>query len=172
MEDFKKIKEEVCDETAHESENINHQTVVDMPEYVNVSTLIPLTLEQMENIFDDNKHSMKTKESSVPVINISSNTNNSIGNAIGMVIKQELPNQHKSKRKRKKYIPKPKTCKVCSQQLSGTKSLTLHMRVHNDERPYKCEICGKSFRQKGGLTAHMVTHSKQKPYPCPVNSIV
>lgn len=145
MEEHQKIKLEVCDD--------DYEMHLDLPDYINCSTLTEVVKEESDHTVLRNETKNATSKKIV--------TKKSAKNL--------TEDEYELKPKRGKYIPKRRTCEVCGQELSCTKSLNLHMRIHNDERPYKCDLCDKTFRQKSGLTSHMVTHSKAKPFPCPVS---
>lgn len=149
MDDHTAIKQEILDLSDGLCDDYDME--LDVPEYINVNTQIPI--DGIIKVASRNKNKTTSKAN-----NITQN-----------IVKEELSDTSELKPKRPKYIPKPKTCDICGQQLSCTKSLNLHMRIHNDEKPFKCEICGKLFRQRSGVISHMVTHSKEKPFPCPVN---
>ena len=44
--------------------------------------------------------------------------------------------------------------------------LTLHQRIHFDERQFECDTCKKRFKTKPRLYAHEKIHSNSKPYKC------
>lgn len=149
MGEHKKIKLEVCDD--------DYEMHLDLPDYINCSTLAEAVKEESDHAVLSNETNKNATSKSKKLV-----TNESA--------KEVLEDEYKLKHKRGKYVPKRRTCEVCGQELSCTKSLNLHMRIHTDERPYKCDLCDKTFRQKSGLTSHTVTHSKAKPFPCPVSS--
>lgn len=146
-----RIKQEVYDITEDSYGNFQSETQLDVPEYVNV-TLISSTTETSDDFLAKRT---EDKKSSKKIVNQN----------IKQEPKEETEPQVKT---RKKYVPKPRTCNQCGQQLSCTKSLLVHMRIHTNERPFKCDICDKAFTQRGGLTTHMLTHSKEKSYKCQV----
>lgn len=152
MEEYPTIKQEILDQIDDTGDN-NCDIEFDVPEYINITTQTPF--EETKNITEKKTTSTTTKKSSQKKQSVK--------------VKKDPGDEKPKKSRRSKYIPKPKTCDICGQQLSCAKSLNLHMRIHNDEKPFKCDICDKLFRQRGGLSSHMLTHSKQKPFPCPVN---
>ncbi|XP_075697511.1 uncharacterized protein LOC142663093 [Rhinoderma darwinii] len=58
------------------------------------------------------------------------------------------------------------TCSECGKHFKKNLSLSMHKRIHNDERPYSCSECGKSFTKKSVLVEHQRIHTGEKPYSC------
>ena len=56
-------------------------------------------------------------------------------------------------------------CPICGKSISYR--LSVHMRLHSNERPYRCEMCGKSFYQRSSLKSHLSMHSDVKSHSCP-----
>ncbi|XP_038195480.1 zinc finger protein 54-like [Arvicola amphibius] len=54
----------------------------------------------------------------------------------------------------------------CGEYFSAASSLTVHQRIHTEERPYKCEECDKCFTRLSTLRAHQKIHTGEKPYKC------
>lgn len=49
-------------------------------------------------------------------------------------------------------------CEICEKLYSSRKSLSVHLRIHNNERRFVCVECGKGFIQKRTLQNHMRVH--------------
>ncbi len=79
-----------------------------------------------------------------------------------------LFNSHLRKHKRARGIlPSGRfPCKQCDFKANSQSALTIHMRVHTDERPYQCMYCAQKFRQKGALQSHEMRHTGEKPFQC------
>ncbi|XP_040293546.1 oocyte zinc finger protein XlCOF7.1-like isoform X2 [Bufo bufo] len=58
------------------------------------------------------------------------------------------------------------TCSECGKQFKKNLSLSMHKRIHNDERPYSCTECGKCFTKKSVLVEHQRIHTGEKPFSC------
>ncbi|XP_071985971.1 uncharacterized protein [Engystomops pustulosus] len=57
-------------------------------------------------------------------------------------------------------------CPLCGKLFKKNSSLSMHMRIHRDERPYPCLQCGKSFTQNSILVEHQRIHTGEKPFSC------
>ncbi|XP_054083852.1 zinc finger protein 124 [Zeugodacus cucurbitae] len=57
-------------------------------------------------------------------------------------------------------------CGECGVELTTSKALKLHMKVHSTEMPYKCDYCGRRFKRTKNLKSHLITHTGLKPYSC------
>lgn len=57
-------------------------------------------------------------------------------------------------------------CGECGLELTTSKALKLHMKVHSNEMPYKCDYCGRRFKRTKNLKGHLITHTGLKPYSC------
>ena len=58
---------------------------------------------------------------------------------------------------KKKYIPKPAKCDVCSKTFHSVSAMCLHRKKHNENERYHCPHCDRKFTQKGGLNFHIKT---------------
>ncbi|XP_069837828.1 zinc finger protein 383-like isoform X2 [Dendropsophus ebraccatus] len=57
-------------------------------------------------------------------------------------------------------------CSVCGKLFKKNSSLSMHMRIHSDERPFSCLECGKCFTQNSILVEHQRIHTGEKPFSC------
>ncbi|XP_044153137.1 zinc finger protein 391-like isoform X1 [Bufo gargarizans] len=57
-------------------------------------------------------------------------------------------------------------CPECGKLFKKNSSLSLHMRIHSDERPFSCLECGKCFTQNSILVEHQRIHTGEKPFSC------
>ncbi|XP_077111284.1 uncharacterized protein LOC143767140 [Ranitomeya variabilis] len=58
------------------------------------------------------------------------------------------------------------TCSECGRHYKNIFNLSMHMRMHRNERPFACSECGKCFTKKSILVEHQRVHTGEKPYSC------
>ncbi|XP_073415318.1 uncharacterized protein [Dendrobates tinctorius] len=58
------------------------------------------------------------------------------------------------------------TCSECGRHYKNIFNLSMHMRMHRNERPFSCSECGKCFTKKSILVEHQRVHTGEKPYSC------
>lgn len=62
---------------------------------------------------------------------------------------------------------KPQLCSICGKSLvGGTRSLRMHMKIHENNRPHACQYCDKKFITRNDCSKHMRIHTGEKPYQC------
>ena len=57
-------------------------------------------------------------------------------------------------------------CELCFKKYSCLGNLTVHKRIHTNEKPFKCDQCNYSSNDKWSLTRHKRIHSNEKPFKC------
>lgn len=57
-------------------------------------------------------------------------------------------------------------CDLCEYSTDTNRTLSRHMRSHNDKRLHECNICRVKFTARGNLNAHMKKHCDLFPYQC------
>lgn len=70
----------------------------------------------------------------------------------------------------KSSVPKSFKCNQRTKSFSFRSELTVHVRIHTNERPFECKHCGQRFKQSskqlGALLIHERIHTGEKPYNC------
>ncbi|XP_077111373.1 gastrula zinc finger protein XlCGF66.1-like isoform X2 [Ranitomeya variabilis] len=60
------------------------------------------------------------------------------------------------------------TCSECGRHYKTISNLSMHMRMHRNERPFSCSECGKCFTKKSILVDHHKVHTGEKPFSCTI----
>lgn len=55
-------------------------------------------------------------------------------------------------------------CQFCGKSFGQTGELTIHTRMHTNERPFVCTVCNKSYKTSSMRAAHMDTHIEGKTF--------
>lgn len=50
-------------------------------------------------------------------------------------------------------------CKVCDKTFNHSGSLSVHKRIHENDRRFCCNLCPGKFQQRGTLQTHMRLHT-------------
>ncbi|XP_077111355.1 uncharacterized protein LOC143767165 isoform X2 [Ranitomeya variabilis] len=58
------------------------------------------------------------------------------------------------------------TCSECGRHYKNIFNLSMHMRMHRNERPFSCSECTKCFTKKSILVEHQRVHTGEKPFAC------
>lgn len=59
-------------------------------------------------------------------------------------------------------------CSICGKSCASQAMLTMHERVHTNERPFPCQLCPLRFKTKTHLRTHQLTHTREKKFGCSV----
>ncbi|KAH7980786.1 hypothetical protein HPB49_019224 [Dermacentor silvarum] len=57
-------------------------------------------------------------------------------------------------------------CPVCGRMCSSEVAMSVHLRIHLNERPYVCELCDKQFTSFGAAKAHSTRHLTMQNFEC------
>uniref|UniRef100_A0A1B0GGC7 Uncharacterized protein n=1 Tax=Glossina morsitans morsitans TaxID=37546 RepID=A0A1B0GGC7_GLOMM len=57
-------------------------------------------------------------------------------------------------------------CSYCGNIYNEKSKLTMHLKLHTNEKPHECEICGKRFSMTPQLARHMNSHTGKRPFKC------
>ncbi|XP_069837975.1 zinc finger protein 585A-like [Dendropsophus ebraccatus] len=57
-------------------------------------------------------------------------------------------------------------CTECGKHYKNIFNLSMHMRMHRNERPFSCTECGKCFTKKSIFVEHQRVHTGEKPFAC------
>ncbi|XP_075698622.1 gastrula zinc finger protein XlCGF66.1-like [Rhinoderma darwinii] len=57
-------------------------------------------------------------------------------------------------------------CSECGKHFKSKSILSMHERIHRDEKPFSCSECEKCYRRKSDLTVHQRRHTGEKPFSC------
>ncbi|XP_073525457.1 uncharacterized protein [Phyllobates terribilis] len=75
-------------------------------------------------------------------------------------------NSHLSMHEKIHIDEKSFSCLKCKIYFSQKSSLIDHLRIHTEEKPYFCSVCGECFSQKSNYVEHLSVHPGDKPNPC------
>lgn len=53
-------------------------------------------------------------------------------------------------------------CSVCTRKCPSASALTIHMRIHTNEKPYHCSSCVKKYKDSGTLKRHIERNHMQQ----------
>lgn len=68
-------------------------------------------------------------------------------------------NNHLAWSRGKRYI-----CASCDKAFAQPGELSIHMRMHTQERPFACTVCGKAYKTSSMRASHMDTHIEGKTF--------
>ncbi|XP_035230690.1 zinc finger protein 64-like [Stegodyphus dumicola] len=63
------------------------------------------------------------------------------------------------------FIPK-KVCPICDKVFGLKHNLTLHLKIHSEEKSFHCAECEMSFVRHSDLNRHMKIHDEKTPFQC------
>lgn len=55
-------------------------------------------------------------------------------------------------------------CKYCDKKFAQPGELSIHTRIHTQERPFVCTVCGKAYKTSSMRASHMDTHIEGKTF--------
>eukprot|EP01084_Bolivina_argentea_P296864 511355_1 len=73
-----------------------------------------------------------------------------------------------NKRRHNPIDNRPFHCSICGKSFGRKSILTMHIKIHNNDRPFKCpfENCNKAFIDRTALKMHVNRHKGIKPHKC------
>ncbi|XP_065355089.1 zinc finger protein 287-like [Calliphora vicina] len=174
------LEEQIDDNNAQVSSTVDTNDEIEYHEQnSNTSTLISDFDE--EYIVDDNVGAHNESPSSQETIETKSHRNKTLTKSLNASIATErrtspiiLPIR-KAKRVQTKSsatrsLPGSQlqvcVCEICGNQFTNRNLMSIHMKVHYQEKNHQCELCFKRFITACNLQAHMRIHTGEKPFEC------
>jgi len=129
---------------------------------------IPIELENgINETNDDNSCSSTIKVNPVLITKSKRFKSNSSKTNIGQTCNTKISiSTQLSIHNRLHLQQKPFACDQCQKSFTNISYLTIHIRVHTGDKPYHCEICKKKFSNSSDLRRHQRIHTGEKPYSC------